>query len=454
MKKFLLRTLYFILILAIVIAIFYAWPRVPIITGYVAKGMCSGVFVCFKDPEQISTEDLSFFPISLAKMKVDYDERSVTATVLGLAKRKAIYREGPGTVLVLDMTEEELLEKAFALPDPGYSQDTIPWPMGDILPDTLPAGIDYEGLQAILDAAIDPANSEPFRKSLGIAVVYDGVLIAEKYFDTYDHKTIFHGWSQAKSITNTMVGILVKEGKLDLAQTPDIPQWKDDERSKITINNLLQMNDGLHWVENYFDISEVTKMLFNSDDMYKFSIGTYLEHEPGTKWNYSGGTTNILSGLIRKTINDDEKYHRFVYAELFYRIGMLHTLFETDGSGTFVGSSYCFASTWDWARFGLLYLNDGIFTGDTILPPGWVDYTCEPAPNSHGFYGAHFWLQQKEGKYPDIPADMYFIDGFLGQRVFIIPSRDLVVVRLGYSHKNFDFNQFLSEIIKILPEKG
>ena len=451
MKK-LIRRIVWLLVLAIVVfVVIYAWPRAPIITAFAARGMCSGVFVMDRQAERISLEDLSFFPISLAKTKIDYEEKSVTARVLGLAKRKAVFREGLGAVLVLDIAEEELKSNAVTRPDPGYDPDTIPWPKGDMIPASLPEGVDYDKLNTIVENSFDGADAEPFKKTLAVAVVYDNVLIGEKYLEPSHEGTLFHGWSQAKSITNAMIGVMVKEGKLDINKPADIPEWKSDGRNEITLDHLLHMTDGLHFEENYFDISEVTRMLYTSDDMYQFSISNPMEHSPGTVWNYSGGSTNILSGIIRNTIGDDTEYYAFPYEKLFHRIGMLHTLFETDGAGTFVGSSYCYASARDLARFGLLYMNDGIFAGDTIFQQGWVDYSTEPAPGSQGQYGAQIWLQKKEGKYPEISEDMFLIDGFQGQRVFVIPSKKLVVVRMGYSMKNFDMNDFLMDIISTLP---
>ncbi len=450
MKKLRRRILWLLVIVAVVYAITYTWPP-TIITAFAARGMCTGVFVMEREPDRIAKEDLSFFPISLAKTKIDYEEKSVTARLFGMAKREAIYREGLGAVLVLDIPEEELRASTFDIPDPGYNPDTIPWPKGDLLFDSMPPGVAYGKLESILGNAFDQADAEPFKKTLGIAVVYDNILIGEKYLDPYGPNTILHGWSQAKSITNALIGVLVKEGKMNINSTPDIPEWKDDERNEITIHHLLQATDGLHFWENYFIRSEVTRMLYTSDDMFEFAVSNPLEHSPGTVWNYSGGSTNILSGIIRHTIGNDVEYYAFPYEKLFHRLGMLHTLFETDGAGTFVGSSYCYASVRDWARFGLLYLNNGIFEGDTIFPENWVEYSTQPAPGSQGQYGAHIWLQKKDGKFPNIPEDMFLIDGFQGQRVFVIPSKKLVVVRLGYSMKNFDMNEFLEDILNTLP---
>jgi len=454
MKKLLKRILYVILLGILVFVIIYAWPRAPIITAFAAKGMCSSVFIAEKDPGRVSAEDLSFFPISLAKSVVNYEEKSVTSTVFGLARRKAVFREGLGAVIVLDTPEEELRARSFEIPDPGYSQDTIPWPKGDILPESLPEGVDYARLNAIVGEAFDPPGTDPLKKTLGVAVVYEGELIAEQYLNGYDEFTKFHGWSMTKSFTSAWVGILVGQGILDIEAPVDIPEWKNDDRGKSTLKTLLHMNSGLKWVENYFTISEATLMLMRSEDMFKYTVGRPLEFSPETNWNYSCGEVNLVSGLIRKAVGTDEEYYQLAYTRLMHRIGMLNTMIETDAAGTFVCSSYCYGTTRDWARFGLLYLNDGIFEGDTVLPPGWVDFTRQEAPNSNGNYAGTFWLQETDplNALKDVPDDIFFADGFQGQRIYIIPSKKLVVVRMGYSLKNFSVNDLLRDIISTLPE--
>lgn len=465
MKKLVKRILVVLLAGLLVFIVIYAWPRVPIITAFTAKGMCSSVFLAGKDPERVSAEDLSFFPISLAKAKINYEDKSVTATVFGLAKRKAVYREGLGAVLVLNIPEAELRGKSFRIPDPGYRQDTISWPMGDIVPDEKVEGLDYDHLEQVVNSAFDEPGSEAFFKTLSMAVVYDGQLVAEKYLDGYDRYTRFHGWSMTKSLTNAMVGILSGQGRMDIHESVDIPEWADDERSSITLGNLLQESSGLKWVENYFTISEATLMLMQSDNMVDFVKQRPLEHKPGEYYYYSSGDANLVSGLIRRSFGDDLEYYEFPYTALLHRAGMCNTTIETDGSGNFVASSYSYGTTRDWARFGMLYLNDGIFHGDTILPPGWVEYTRTPvsAKNSEGQFGAFFWLDHleseaeiNEGEKLEtgevLPADLYFSDGFLGQRIFIIPSKKLVVVRMGFSYKNLDLRQLLQDVLSALPE--
>ncbi|MCD4711498.1 MAG: beta-lactamase family protein [Bacteroidales bacterium] len=454
MKKLVKRVLWLLLIALIIVVTWFAWPRLPIITAFAAKGMCSSVFLAEKSPERVAAEDLSFFPISLAKCTIDYEEKSVTAKVLGLAKRKVVYREGLGAVIVLEKPEKELMADSYEIPDPGYSQDTIPWPLGDVMPECLPGGVDYQKLESILDEAIDHPGEEPFKKTLGVAVVYDNQLIGENYLEGYHSRTKFHSWSMTKSVTGAMAGVLVKEGRMDIKAPTGIPEWESDERRNITIENIMHMSSGLEWVENYFTISDATVMLMQSDNMYASVTGCKLVHEPGSYWNYSSGDANLLSGLLRKAIGDEEEYLGYAYSRLFHRIGMLNTVVETDASGLFVASSYSYGSTRDWARFGMLFLNNGIFEGDTVLIPEWVEYMKFPAPASEGQYAGTFWLKEPEveNDLVDVPDDIFFADGFLGQRVYVIPSKKLVVVRMGYSLTNFNLNDFLRDIIATLPD--
>jgi hypothetical protein len=256
-----------------------------------------------------------------------------------------------------------------------------------------------------------------------------------------------------KSFTNALVGIMVKKGLLNINEPVDIPEWKNDKRSSITIDNLMHMNSGLKWNEDYGNLSNVTVMLYEASDMAKFTYGKPLAYRSDSLWYYSSGSTNIVSYLIRKKLNNDAEYYAFPRRELFNPTGMRSVIFETDASGTFVGSSYLYASMRDYVRFGLLYLNKGNWFGNQILPVGWVDKTLQPANGSNGKYGSFFWLNLSNS-YPGVPRDMYFCDGHDGQFIYIIPSLQLVVVRTGFSKKgDFNFQNFLKEIVSTLDNK-
>ncbi|MEZ5071439.1 MAG: serine hydrolase [Bacteroidales bacterium] len=454
MKKIIRRVLWALLGALVLFVVWFAWPRLPIITAFAAKGMCSSVFLAEKAPDRVEAEDLSFFPISLARSRVDTANWSVTSTVFGLAKRTAVFRDGAGAVLVLDSDPETVRETGYALPEAPFDPDTVAWPLGDVLPGAVPAGVDLAKIRAVLDDAFDRPGDEPLKKTLGVAVVYKDTLLGERYLEGYDAGTRFHGWSMTKSITGALAGALVTDGRLDIHAPTGIPAWQQDERSAITTDQVLHMTTGLEWVENYFTISEATVMLMQSSDMLASVTACPLAHEPGTHWSYSSGDANLLSGIVRRSIGNDAEYHAYPYTRLFHRIGMLHTTVETDASGLFVASSYSYGTVRDWARFGILMENGGVFRGDTVLAPSWVEYMSRTEPVSDGFYGATFWLKEpsEEQALTDVPADVFFADGFLGQRVYVIPSRDLVVVRMGYSLSDFNLNDFLKKLLEALPE--
>lgn len=440
------------IIIFVTAVIVYAWPRVPIITAFAAKGMSSGVFVAHRTPDQVKKTDLNFFPINLARVKIDRSRHTATASILGLAKRTAVYRNGLGCAVSTDFTPEKIREQEItSIPEPPFNPDTVMWPLGNIVPDIIPSGINKTLMDSIMTAAVDPPQSEPFKKTFAAVVVYRDTIIGEVYAEGISPETPLLGWSMSKSITNALTAILVKENKLVISQKAPVEEWSNDERSNITLLHLLHMTSGLSWDENYFNVSDATKMLYVYGDMYGYAVKSDVSYLPDSVWYYSSGTSNILSGIIRKTVNNDDEYHTFPLQKLFYRTGMLHTTLEADASGTFVGSSYTYAPARDWARFGLLFLHNGIMAGDTILPPGWVDFTRTPAPHSDGTYGAQFWLNGS-GTLKDVPEDMFYCDGFMGQRVFIIPSKELVVVRLGWSYEHFDFNAFVRDILRALPE--
>lgn len=312
----------------------------------------------------------------------------------------------------------------------------------------IPSNINKEKLQNAIDKHFQEVEGENTRNTRAVLVLYGNQLIAEKYSEGFDKDTKQLGWSMAKSIMSTLTGILVQQGKVDINQPTGIETWQNDNRKNITWNHLLQMNSGLEWEENYGAISDVTKMLYTEDDMFTFAVNHQLAGESGKKWKYSSGTSNILAGLIRKKIDNDETYLSFANNELFNWIGAESMVLETDPSGTIVGSSYAWATPRDWAKYGLLYLKNGKVGERQIFPDWWAEYTATPAEGSEGKYGAQFWIQN-EDEYPEAPKDMYFAGGFQGQRLFIIPSENIVVVRFGLANKgDISLNQLLKEVIE------
>ncbi len=441
MKKTLLAIL-MILVLLLAYAGKYLIDRSPIFTGFAAKDMASCVFVAGRSPESVKAVDLNFSLVKMASVKIDTLAKTVTADFFGFGKQTAVYRQGIGCALVAD----EDFDKARAMGSvarayPLYPE-TIYWPMGDKMREEIPANVNKEKLDKAIADALAQGNTR------GIVVAYDTLFMAEAYGEGFDKTTPLLGWSMSKSINSALIGILVKQGVLDVNAAAPIEEWNNDERKDITIRSLLHMTSGLEWVEDYGDISDATIMLYNRGDVAKYAISKKAKYKPDSVWYYSSGTSNILAAIVKRSFESQQNYLDFPRRELFNRIGMRSAIMETDAVGTYVASSYTFATTRDWARFGLLYLQNGIWNNDTIFLNNWVDFTTQEAPNSQGKYGAQFWLAKNGYEVPDAPDDTYFADGFHGQRVYIIPSKHLVIVRMGESKKGeFDYNKFVSEVL-------
>jgi CubicO group peptidase (beta-lactamase class C family) len=435
MTKITKRILYGVLTIIGVIIIgfcIYLNSLLPIITGYAAKNLCSAVFVASRDPKDVESVDLNFSFIKYTRNTVNYEEKSVTSHFLW-GSSKAIFRPGFGATLLRDVSEEKLrMIKYPSGGDPGYSQDTLKWPLGDILPGKN-TGIDTVKLNEITKKLIseNAYNGDAF----AFMVLHKGIPVAEAYKPKFNRKTRFLSWSMAKSFMNAMVGVLVKQGKLDIQKPAAVEEWNKDDRSKITLNNLLQMQSGLKWNEDYGNRSDVTVMLHYESDMCHYAYDKPYAVPAGTLWYYSSGTANIVSYLIRKQFSSDSSYYVFANNQLFNKIGMPDAVFEVDPSGTRVGSSYLYATARDYARFGLLFENDGIFNGERILPEGWVKYSTSEAAASKGQYGAYFWLNRSK-TLPSVPEDMFACDGHDGQHIYILPTQQLVVVVLGFSPRS------------------
>ena len=453
-KKSLRQILRFVLILfmaGLAYGIYYINSLLPIITGYPAKYLCSAVFVSGREQDEVEAMDLHFSFIQYTKNVVDLQDSSVTSSFLW-GKSKAIYRKGFGATLLRGITEAELRKIKF--PDDGklpYNQDTIAWPLGNLIP-AKPTNVDTVKLEDIAEKLMDEDGY--VGHAFAFMVVHKGIPVAEAYQPEFNVKTRFLSWSMAKSFTNSLVGIMVKDGRLDIHKPIDFPDWQKDKRKNITLNDLMQMQSGLRWNEDYGARSDVTRMLYCENDFARFTYDQPADYAPGSKWYYSSGSVNVVNYLMRKNIGNDLEYYHFAHTRLFNKIGMPDAVFEVDASGTQVGSSYLYATARDYARYGLFCLNDGVSNGERILPEGWMKYSTTPASDSKGKYGSLFWTN-KGHYYPTAPADMYSCNGHDGQQIFIIPSKDLVVVLLGYSPKPYhmmNFDSLLGDIISAIKD--
>ncbi|SHI87934.1 serine hydrolase domain-containing protein [Pseudozobellia thermophila] len=432
------------LLVLLAIVIYTQYPKLNIISGYAAKNMASTVFLTGRNAESVKQHDNDVPLIKLAD--VETDGSSAAATVFGLMERKSVCFDGLGCILTNDDYDPNTV---IPRPKRTFTQSDLPFPYGDAPgKDTLFENIDYRMLESALDKAFE---SPDIQRTRSVLVVYKDHIVAERYANGFTKDTPILGWSMTKSVLATLYGILEYQGKIDLNDPAPIAEWQRDDRKNITLNHLLRMQSGLAWEEDYTSISDVTKMLFLDSDMTKGQAEKKAIAPPTEIWNYSSGTTNLLSGILRSRFDSHQAYLNFPYAALIDKIGMHSMLIETDQAGNYVGSSYGWASTRDWAKFGILYLNEGEWNGERLFDKKWVDYVTKPTAHSDGTYGGHFWLNA-HGKFPDAPRDMYSANGYQGQRVFIIPSKELVIVRTGLAEEpDFNINEFLRNILKAIP---
>lgn len=458
MKKALKVTGISAIALLVLVVIFFTVFYAPIMAGMAAKTMCSCVYVTGRTPESVLREEFDVFP-GLSSASITFsDDSTVTASILFRSK-KAIYRKGLGCTLLSEASEANVRKQTYTLAaPPAYDPDTVAWPTGNVITATPAEGIDQARLSQAVDEAFADRDPKNPVFTHAVLAVYDGEIIAEKYADGFDKNSRLMGWSMTKSITNALMGILVKDGLISMNDRAPIPAWQNDDRQNIRVEHLMQATSGLQWEEDYFSpFADFHQMFIFKDDKGGYAASLPLKTQPGTVFQYSSGTTNILSRIIREKTGDS--YYRFPYERLFYKTGMLGAIMEPDASGTFVGSSYSYATARDWARFGMLYLNDGYWNGERILPEGWVDFSTTPsAAATRQEYGAQIWLNLGEKdhpenvEYPGLPNEAIIFDGFEKNFVVIIPSKNLVVVRLGVTHNsNFSLANLINGVIASLP---
>lgn len=431
--------------------------------GYKAKMLCSGVFVSRLDRRAVlaglQVDDLDV--LKHIDASVDHAAKSVTATFLGVFSRRAVYREGLGCALVLDGLDPPALP---ADPFAGTRADPKPEPSGTERgqSDTI-RGQATQRLDAVVEGAFAEPDPQHKRRTLAVLVMQQGQILAEQYASGVDAETPLPGWSMTKSVMNALTAVLVRDHVLTLDQPAPVPAWQHagDPRAAITIGQLLTMCSGLSFDEGMASPrSDVMRMLFGAGDVAAYATHKPLASVPGARWEYSSGTSNTLSLAIRNTFGSESSYLQFPRRALFARIGMSGAVLETDAAGTFVGSSYMYATARDWARFGTLYLQDGVWGGERILPEGWVAYTTSPAPcDPDRHYGAQFWLQipaEYAGRDGQLPVPAFHAVGHEGQFVTIVPSLRVVIVRLGRTRypESWDQAAFIRDVLAAIESRG
>ena len=412
-------------------------------TGFVANVVCTETFVSGLDPARVFSETLSAMPgtglISWAmNYSVDHRRKDVTVTLFGLGRSHAVYRgEGLGCYLdhgtaVADISVPAPDAKSALLPDIAASSIVAP---------------ETPQLAAALERAFAEPDRSTLRNTRAIVVVKDGHIVAERYADGIGIDTPLLGFSATKSVISALAGILVRKGALKLHEPVPIAAWQgaNDPRRAITLDHLIRHTAGLALGSSLSAslasaLEPVNRMKFTESDMAAYAESMPLETAPGSAWNYNDGNTVILGHVIRQASGGSaSKMMRFARQELFDPLGMRNVAIEFDASGNPEASSQMLASARDWARFGQLYLNDGMAGGKRILPEGWVKYSAAATPNAWVGQSAGFWtnLGDSFGATYRVergwPRDAFFAKGTIGQYVIIIPSERLVIARLGRS---------------------
>lgn len=413
---------------------------VSVATGMGAKLACSGRYVSGFD-EARNLEDLASYSPANQLLDLDYDNetRRVTATLFGLGETTASYR--PGLGCTLDIGNTSALDGLALAPLPTTTNED--WPAGNTT-----THIDPQ-LQRTLDGILNGDNSAGLH-TRALLVVQNGKLVAEAYGDEITAQTPLLGWSMGKSVTAMMLGRLqALQPELEVT-SPLFSQW-DDARSQVSLENLLQMSSGLDFDETYAPGSDATRMLFNAHSASDIAMQSPLAHTPGEHFSYSSGTTNLLARWLYERVGGNPQASvDFFRQQILVPLGMHHTTFEVDGSGVFVGSSYIYASARDWARLGLLMLNNGQWNGEQLLPEGWVAAASSPNKSSNDpSYGYQFWLNAggESLRFPELPADSYFMLGNRKQVVMISPSTDTVIVRLGWSAGDYPTGKNFAQLL-------
>ena len=434
--------------------------------GQQAIFMCNGLFTGKRSIENVFAQELAFLPSPIGNPAGgDYVINKTRRAVAigaddGTPVMRAAFREGIGCVILApDQTFEDIDRlPELSLPYPSGDPATIAWPDGDLVADaSLPTGIDGAALQAASDWAFDRESSE--QVTLSLLVVHNGRIVHERYAPGMEVSTRTRTWSTAKSIAVTLIGMLVDEGKMQLDEPLGfewLPRTRvpgNDPRSQITLRHVLNMSSGLDTVDNggreYATGSGMSYWAGASS--VNGALRQALIREPGTNWDYENYDTLLAVYKMKQVLGNEQTYREFPRRALLDKIGMRSTLVSTDRFGDFILSSQVYTNARDLARFGLLYLQDGIWNGERLISEDWIDFVRTPAPATvgrGGQYGGQWWLVPENRH--DVPKDAYSTSGNRGQYAVVVPTHDLVIVRRGLDHgrQGFDRWGLTREVLK------
>ncbi|MCH8978105.1 MAG: serine hydrolase [Armatimonadetes bacterium] len=429
---------------------YFGGNRLLVARGMQALVLCNGVFTSGRSVEDVYRDELQIQRIPLLHPEdggvvIDWERRAVTVGRTGsdpVPVMRAAYREGVGCVVMSpDQTLDDIDELPVLLtPALGGNPAQIDWPDGDRTERFfLPPEIDAKAMEEAADWLFDPElHGHPSQVTLSLLVVYKGDIVYERYENGADMFTKTRTWSAAKSIAVTLIGMMVDRGDLSLDDPLGV-EWlpltrssASDARRGITLRNVLNMSSGLDTVDNAgnVDVTGSGLSYWAGRSSADGARSRRLQHDPGAHWDYENYDTLLGVLALKRAIADDQAYLEFPRKELFDKIGMRNTVPGVDRFGDFVMSSQVYTTARDLARFGLLYLNDGVWNGERLLSSEWIEFCRTPASASaSGQYGGQWWLPPSSA--PDLPKDAMVAAGNRGNYVIVIPSRELVIVRRG-----------------------
>ena len=419
--------------------------------GIGAHHLCAGLWVVGRDlarsAEEVVEQDIARFDFFRwaddFTWSVDEPGRSASVSSPSLGTRTAEYNGDQGCTL-LPAGSDDVFFTPHPVPRGQALQADTPWPMGDADAAASFPEVDEAAVAAALDFAFDETGPHGEQNTRGFVVVYRGKIIGERYLEGWGPNTPQISWSMGKSIASALTGVLVQQGAFGLDTPAPVAEWHEapgDPRADIRIMDLLRMSSGLDFDNfglgprsSYTAANEHMRIYFDALNVYRHALNQPLRFPPESVWRYRNSDPLSLMAIAKQVVEArGEDFLTFPQRHLFDRIGMRNVVLETDAWGNFIVTGYDYASTRDWARFGLLHLWDGEWDGERILPQGWTEFVATPAPGDPARgYGGLFWLNQG-GAMDQLPADAYWAAGFMGQNTVVIPSRDMVVVRQGPS---------------------
>jgi CubicO group peptidase (beta-lactamase class C family) len=416
--------------------------------GYAAKIVCSNVFIAGRDAQQVLASDVQAPgnpALRLIRVSVDREEGIVTARILGLfAPNYAVYRGALGCVSVPDGDMKAARSPAM-LEDAPVAEGDVLWPDG--------SRVDLDAGNPVSSLLKDNDLVGPGMRA--VVVVKDGHIVGETYGDGFNTGTPLIGWSMTKTVNATIIGRLMLAGRMSFDDQDLLPQWHADARSHIRLSDLLGMESGLAFNEDYGSVTDVTRMLFLTPDMTSLPAAASQVSKPGTHFSYSTGTAVLLSRLWMNRFSNESAAVAYPRESLFAPLGMTSAVFETDERGTFVGGSYLYATGRDWARFAQFLLQDGVWRGQRLLPEGFVGAMRTPTPASGGSYTqVQAWLRGPGGSNEEfgLPGDTFWMEGHDGQSIAIVPSANVILVRMGLTPGNLRYQPqpLLKKVLDVL----